>query len=222
MARGKSARPAAALDKRKLIAELERERRRRVDQRLAELAQLIAAARRARREAVLTVKTQCRVAREKLRSNCHRRLDGAKTKGAETIAQRRARLEAERREERQLRDADRRGIKRSGVRSTAAERRQESDDEVRQNIPDELRGVFERVRTHIHGNARRSRTEAFLQWAEENPGEVYAMQGAQADRELQALIAEQQRAERLQRKARRAPRGAVVLADEFVPFDGQF
>jgi len=100
-----------------------------------------------------------------------------------------------------LRTADRRH--RTGVlkaRSSSAERRQESDDEVVRNLPASLVGVFNKVRRQVKGGPRTTRTEAFLQWVEENPGEVYALQGAQAERDLARLIAEHDRATRLERR----------------------
>lgn len=206
---------AKALDKKRLIAELERERRRKVDARLRELRAAIKAARAARREAIALVRTQCRAARVKLRANCKRRAVRAQEEGAARIVAGVGELERERRDEKQLRDADRRGMKRSGVRSTRTERRQESDDEVRRNIPDGLVAVFDRVRRHIRGSDRKSRTEAFLEWVEENPGEVYALQAVDAERELAKMIAEHERTERLARK-RGGRRGSVALAD--VPF----
>jgi hypothetical protein len=55
----------------------------------------------------------------------------------------------------------------------------------------------------VKGSPRRTRTEAFLEWVEENPGEVYAMQSEQADRDLARLVAEHERAERLSRRKAR-------------------
>jgi hypothetical protein len=86
------------------------------------------------------------------------------------------------------------------ARSSSAERRQESDDEVVRNLPEALVGVFHKMRKHVKGGPRRTRTEAFLEWVEENPGEVYAMQGEQAERDLAKLVAEHERATRLARR----------------------
>lgn len=191
----------AALDKRNLMKEIEAGRRAALKARLAELAALIKAARATRREAVRGVKMQCRVAREKLRTVCSRRAEQAKLRGAEAIAAR-AREAAEAREtDKLLRKADQRH--RVGVvkaRSSATERQQESDDEVVRNLPESLVPVFRKMRKHVKGGPRRTRTEAFLEWVEENPGEVYAMQGEQAERELAKLVAEHDRATRLSRR----------------------
>lgn len=190
-----------ALDKKKLMREIERERRRQLDARLAELASLIKAARAQRREAVRGVKLQCRMAREKLRTVCARRAATARARGDETIAAR-AREKTEAREtDRLLKRADSRH--RTGVlkaRSSSSERRQESDDEVVRNLPAALVAVFNKVRRQVLGSPRRTRTEAFLEWVEENPGEVYALQERQAERDLARLIAEHDRATRLTRR----------------------
>ena len=54
--------------------------------------------------------------------------------------------------------------------------------------------MFDKVRRQIKGLERKTRTEAFLEWAEENPGEVYAMQEREAEREIKRLVREHQRA----------------------------
>jgi len=76
---------------------------------------------------------------------------------------------------------------------------------VRRDIPPELVGVFNKVRRNIKGSDHRSRSEAFLEWAEENPGEIYAMQEQEAAREIKRLVNEYQR----------EARGS---ADDHVPF----
>jgi hypothetical protein len=55
---------------------------------------------------------------------------------------------------------------------TAAERRQESDSEVAQNIGHEFLPVWNKVRRHIRAGERSSRTEAFYQWMHDHPSEV--------------------------------------------------
>lgn len=79
---------------------------------------------------------------------------------------------------------------RKGGRSTAKERREESADEVAHNLPPELVPVFRRVERSIHGGPRKSRTEAFLEWAEENPDDVHGIMYEQADRDVARLVAE--------------------------------
>jgi hypothetical protein len=190
--------------------EIERDRRARVKSRLAELVKLIREAQAARRDAIKGVRVQCRVAREKLRTTCHARAERARVEGAAEIAERRKALKGERHAENMIRDADRRGMKRTGPRSTSKERRQESDDEVRANLDDEMVAVFDAVKRHIKAGPRRTRTEAFLEWVHDNPDEVWAIRNVQTDRDVKRLIAEQRELERLSRKRR--------LAASEVPF----
>jgi len=102
--------------------------------------------------------------------------------------------------QRQVRDADRRNVK---VRSSKRERAQEDDDAVRRNLPAELVPVFDSVRKRIKGSPRKSRTETFLEWAEENPGEIVALQQAEADEYLSQLLKQQREHGRTMRKAGR-------------------
>ncbi len=95
------------------------------------------------------------------------------------------------------------------ARARASERQHESDDEVERDIPDELRPVWQRVKHKIRGTARRSRTEAFVEWAAEHQGEVYAILEEQTERDVRTL-------EREYRTARRKTGGRSSLAA--VPF----
>lgn len=64
----------------------------------------------------------------------------------------------------------------------------ESDDEVRQNIPLELVPLFNRVRTGIKKTHGESRTEAFLRYVEEHPGEEIAAVERVADFRLESVL----------------------------------
>jgi len=203
---------AAGLDRKRLMKEIEADRRRVVRERLAELRELIKAARLNRREAVAAVKTQCRVARAKLRTVCARRAALAKEKGSAAVAARQAERNEVRAGDRVVRRGDKlHATGPSRLRSTRGERRAESDDEVRGNLPPEMLRVFDKVRKHIKGSPRRTRTEAFLEWAEENPGEVWSMQSEEAERDLHRMVAEHERLNRAHKSARR-------LAASDVPF----
>lgn len=79
---------------------------------------------------------------------------------------------------------------------TSAESRAESDHAVRVNLPKELVIVFDKVRREIHGSPRRSRTEAFLEWAQENPARVYEIQHAAHDKWLRDLEREERQLHR--------------------------
>jgi hypothetical protein len=74
--------------------------------------------------------------------------------------------------------AQRRRYGRRPVRTTAAERRSESDDRVLSNIPPELEPLWYEIKRHIKGGPRKSRTEEFLEYADAHPDEVIAAQEA--------------------------------------------
>lgn len=194
-------------DKRKLKRELEHDRRQAVKDKVLELRVRIQLARLERAANVKAIRSQCAVARTKLRAVCKSRRERAGLEGLRRVQERKAELGQEQALERIVRSADRRHVKGS-VRSTAKERQQEADDEVRANIPRELVPAFDKHRRHIKGTPRKTRTEAFLQWAEENPGEVWALQNEQAEREIREMVREHNR------QARTV--GAAALKD--VPF----
>jgi multidrug efflux pump subunit AcrA (membrane-fusion protein) len=182
----------AGLDKRQLRREIEKARREEFKGRLLELRSQIASARLARKEAVRQVQIDCARARVEARLSCQQRAALAKERGAVEVAERQAALKGERGYEKQIRAGDRP----RAVRSTKAERRQESDDEVRSNLRPDMVPVFNAVKRHIKGTTRKSRTEAFLEWAEENPEEVFPLMQHEADKHLARLIAEHTRTER--------------------------
>jgi len=180
------------------MREIEHERRAKVVQRLTELGVLLKAAREARRESIERIRSQCRKARDRLRNVCVARRERARREGTVVVDARKRELHDERHLDKLQRTAGGRpstkGLKPTGrVRKASREREAESDDEVRRDIPPELVGVFNRVRRNIKGNDRKSRSEAFLEWAEENPGEIYAMQEQEAAREIKRLVKEYQR-----------------------------
>ena len=92
------------------------------------------------------------------------------------IAKLRGELETEKKfqaDMRRIGAANRARGTRPGVVKTR-EKRSESDDEVRANLPSDLLSLFERVKRGIKGTPRKSRTEAFLEYVEEHPDESYA------------------------------------------------
>lgn len=103
-------------------------------------------------------------------------------------------------------------------RMSKIEKRRHSDDEVRANLDPELVPVFERVKRHIKGNPRLSRTEQFTHWVEENRGEVFAMQDAAAHKAMGQLLREEARLSKRARpaSARRQAQTRALLAE--VPF----
>jgi hypothetical protein len=69
------------------------------------------------------------------------------------------------------------------------ERAQESDDEVRSNIPAELVPIFEMIKSQVKGTDRLSRTEAFLKMYEEDSGNLDALLHQKQERELAKQLA---------------------------------
>ena len=237
---------AARFSKREVRREIERDLAARARIALAKLREKIDTARARRRATTSRSVQRCRAARKslaerqreerarlrarlneefaterkKLRQKCEARKVKirALAKRAEDGALRE--WDEERRYQAQLRRAES-TLKRktaAAERRSAKDRRAESDDDVRADIPAELAGVFQRVRRSIRGTPHKSRTESFLQWVEENPDEVYSIQEAEAEKAFRKLLAEQTRLERA-----RAPelRRAVKRAEstlEAAPF----
>ena len=197
----------AAFIKRRLKQEIERERKRAVRERLVELRAQIKAARLARREALIVIRDQCKAERKAVTISCDLRRQQAREEARKAVEERRRQIGGVHSEERIYREADNRERKAS-VRSTARERRSEDDDSVRANLPIDLVPVFDKVRRVIKGGPRKSRTEAFLQWAEENPEEVLSMQSLAADRDVDRLVAEY---EQLQREEQRRGRRRAAV-----------
>ena len=93
---------------------------------------------------------------------------------------------------------------------TVKERRQESDDAVRSNIPAGMLPVFDAVRTKIRGGPRRTRTEAFVEWAHEHPDRVLELRAASVDREVEQLIAVEHERERKRARSLSFSEGRVT------------
>lgn len=158
--------------------------------RLADLRSRVRELRGGRRAAVATAKARCAERRAAARSSCDVDLAAA-TGIAVDIAAARAARDKEAKDQREIRGILRANKK--SARATKAERRSESDDEVMQNIPPELVPLWGRVGPKIKGSARRSRTEAFLEYAESHPSEII---GAEEDA-TDALIAELEARQRM-------------------------
>ena len=88
-----------------------------------------------------------------------------------------------------------------------------NNDEVRANIPPELAPLWERVKGSIRASSRRSRTEAFLQYVEENPRAAVEAVEETSERRLLELLAKRDSAERFAQRRRYTK---AELAD--VPF----
>jgi hypothetical protein len=87
-------------------------------------------------------------------------------------------------------------------RPSRSERRGESDDEVRGNIPPEFVGLWERVKRRIRGSDRMTRTEAFLHYAHEHPSEVLEVLEDRTENLIRELEAKERAAARALRRKR--------------------
>ena len=181
------------LDKKRLHREIEKERRAKVAERVTQLGLQLRAAREARRGSIERIRLQCRAARERLRTTCGLRKERARLEGEEVVQARRREIQEERYLDKLQRSRPKSAQPLGRMRNARRERDAESDDEVRRNLSPDLASVFNKVRRHIKGSERRSRTETFLEWAEENPDEIYAMQEQRAAREIERLVKEYQR-----------------------------
>ncbi len=141
------------------------------------------------------------------RGTCSSGKENAKAKGLELELGARREFRGERTLQRQIRRAGKAPV----LRSTARERRQEDDDAVRSNLPPELVPVFDKVSRKIKGSDKRSRTETFLDWAEENPDEILAVQAEAAEKELRALLKQQRELGRTVRNAGRYKQSPEAL-----------
>ena len=192
---------AVALDKKALWKDIARDERKKKRALMVELREQVRAARSRRKQALFEAKERCRAerlaARERARSlrvkalaelreatemeraaarqTCAVRIGDARAI-KDDIERARAKVAAERQYQRELRriDAANRQRRREHPHASYIERRGESDDEVRMNIPPDLAPLFERVRRGIKATPRMSRTEAFLKYAEEHPSETLA------------------------------------------------
>jgi hypothetical protein len=157
-----------------------------------------------------------RAQREQGRATCNSGKQQARDEGLALEQQAASEYRDERIFQRQMRRATKPRVERSTVR----ERKQEDDDAVRNNLPAELIPVFDKHRRSIKGSPRRSRTEAFLEWAAENPDEVLLVQEAEADKALHELLKQERDMGRSMRNARRYQQSpeelSRLLAD--VPF----
>ena len=188
----------AGLNKTQLRREILKAQREQFKARLGELRGLIAAARVAKTEAIKAVRVDCAAKRVAAREQCALRALEERQRGRAKVERGRAQLKEAQAFNKQIESAGRP----PRARSTSRERAQESDDAVRSNLPADMVRVFDAVRKHIKGGPRKTRTEAFFEWAEENPEEVWSVLQHQADRELAKLLAEQEQTTKAYKRAR--------------------
>jgi hypothetical protein len=65
----------------------------------------------------------------------------------------------------------------------------ESDSEVENNLPHDLILVWRRVKHRIKATPRRTRTEAFIEWAHEHAADVATIQNEQLEQDIAELVA---------------------------------
>ena len=198
-----------------LKRDIEREHRRKARAALVQLREQLRAARLTRRNAFAETKSRCRAERlavrertqmERLRvldelrkalhaqrqgarDACGLRKEEAKKATSDAIERAQHELAAERKYQEDLRRIEHgnRENRRATRRSSASERRSESDDEVRASLPPDLVALFEKVKRGLKGSPRETRTEAFLRYAEEHPGEVLAALDDRTERVIRDL-----------------------------------
>lgn len=168
-----------------------------------------------RREELERLALEAEGLRQVARTRCAQRRETIRGAGGRVVARKAALLAEERALQAQLKrlakDAQ---LKSARHKASVKERRSESDDYVRGNLAPELVGVWDRVKGRIHGSARRTRTEAFLEWVQEHPEDVMQHQEHEAEREVAALVAEHHA---IAARLRKGKRHYVELADA-VPF----
>ena len=231
--------------RKELMARIAREHKKAARAKLRELRAQLREARAAHRTAIANARAWCMAHRIEARTRIKQRrnrlrlelrsvageeraaaraaCDRERAAASEALTKReraRASLEAERKYRRELKRIERanKTRKREFVQRSAREKRAESDDEVRANIPPELVPAFERVKRGIKATPRQSRTEAFLHYVHENPR--IALEALE-DR-TEAAIAELEARERAGRRTVRrvAPRRELeaFAATGEVPF----
>jgi hypothetical protein len=199
---GSQEEPPARQARAALLRDIDREHRRKATAKLRQLREQLRTARLVRANALTEATLKCRseriavregtrmerlraleglrralhAERQAARDACALRKEEAKKGTSDAVGRAREELAAERKYQEDLHRIERgnRDRRRAHTRATAAERRSESDDEVRVNLPSELISLWECVKRGIRGSPRESRTEAFLRYAEEHPDEVLA------------------------------------------------
>jgi hypothetical protein len=144
---------------------------------------------RRRQQTKQDARTGCRGSKAQIRADARRLIDERRRLAAED---RKLRAEIAR--------AERAARKREKPRSTASERRSESDDLVRQNIAPEDQALWRRVKGKLRATGHMSRTEAFEQYKHDNPREALRARQDSADRAVRRDVADYYRQERARRR----------------------
>jgi hypothetical protein len=226
--------------KARIRRELARDLRLADRKRLADLRAAIVEARRARRAALAAIVADCKAARVEARERAKRlreELRDARREGARSLRQscstRRSsaraehELELDKRRQQYAIAADEQRAERAvsdrsapAKRRSASEARGESDEAVEANLPADLVPVWRVMKRTIRAGPRTSRTEAFLEWAQENPDEVWSLIARLAAEKLEKMQRDQAKLEREMSRATRYKRSPEQLARDLaeVPF----
>jgi len=194
--------------------------------RLREIADSCRRARELNRERAKELRAQARMQlnaeiqrqRERSRTKCERRKKAARTKAKTAIDRVTKALQEEAQHQRVMQIHTRP----SGARrASKAELKAESDVEVMNNIPAELAPAFRRVRKKIRASPRRTRTEAFLEWARENRGDVQRIIDAEIERDVAKLVkAEAELRKQVARPSRYARMPESALLRKYDSYQG--
>ncbi|MDC3988716.1 hypothetical protein [Polyangium jinanense] len=192
-------RKSAKAEREKLVKEVSRTNDRAA---IAKKKKALGDAKAGKRSAIKEARTACKLDRDrtnkKTRAAYKRTIGRARAKRDEQRAAARSRCEAgirtveetynprikksaeelaeERQHQNEIRRVDAANKDRQRSRAKSWERMQESNEEVEQNLPPELRPVWHLVKGTIKAGGRRSRLEAFLERVEEDPDLVPLVQ----------------------------------------------
>ena len=185
----------------------------------AERARVAAAIRSLRSETLAALRVRAQDMRTAARGTCSVAKNDARSKLAHELDRAAQELREERVTQHIVRTSDKRHQVPGRSRIASKERLGESDDEVIRNLSPDMAAVFQHVRRSIKGSPRRTRTEAFLEWAHDNPDEVWTIRQADAEADLQKLIAEEEEHYRsMQSSKRYRDPEAMAIALANVPF----
>jgi hypothetical protein len=202
-----------------LRASLERDRRHKDRERLAQVRSHLKHAKRLGRRRVHEVVIACRTARARLRAakteararylrevaeaqerarlasrtTCEAKKTQVRAQQADRVKRAAGVLEAERAHQRQQKLWARKSPLARKSQRPRAESLQESDSEVERNLSGEdMVRVFRAVRGKIKSTPRRSRTEAFFEWVAEHRPQVTRILEQSYERDVSELVAHEQ------------------------------
>lgn len=122
------------------------------------------------------IRQVCERARATLQQSCASRRDVARAEARAKVAAAKRSRKTARDDYSELKAHERHAEQRRRKhKALPSEAKRESDDAVRGNIPADLVVVFDAVRRNIKGSPLKSRTEAFLEYVEENPDDVQSI-----------------------------------------------